>query len=88
MPLVSAHDSGSLMSQSYPGGHNGLVTVALDLQHGRFVTGGEDGKVCLWGGTGAKGSQRRTINISTSIAIASNLAGMASNNQHFYPESE
>ncbi|CAK9084603.1 WD repeat-containing protein 89 homolog [Durusdinium trenchii] len=38
--------------QAGSSGHNGLVRVALDLQHGRFVTGGEDGKVCLWGGTG------------------------------------
>jgi len=37
-----------LMIASCGGGHSGMVRALAPLSNGRFATGGEDGKVCIW----------------------------------------
>ncbi len=37
--------------------HDGAVNAVIALPDGRFATGGADGRVALWGGTGAKPAQ-------------------------------
>ena len=42
--------------QSLAGGHNALVRVSSGFAENTFITGGEDGNLCLWRARDATGT--------------------------------